>query len=107
MVVTSFPLEKMLHNHIAAGHVAKWSLELSGFDLHFANTSTIKSKALANFIAEWMPTPNTGEEPRSSLPGNEDLGRWIMYFGGSFSYEGEVVGMLIVSSSGEHLKYIM
>jgi hypothetical protein len=45
------------------GRVVEWSLELSGFDLHFTNTSTIKSKALADFVAEWTPTRIAGEEP--------------------------------------------
>ena len=43
-VVTVFPLEWLLRNHSATGRVAEWSLELSGFDLHFANTMTIKDR---------------------------------------------------------------
>ena len=73
--------------------MAEWSLELSGFDLHFANTKTIKSMAMADFLAKWTPTPDAGEEPQSSLPGNEDHGRWTMYFDGSFSYEGAGAGV--------------
>ena len=100
-VVPAFPLEWVLRNRSAMGHVAEWSLELSGFDFHFANTKTIKSMAMADFLAEWTPTPDAGEEPRSSLPGNEDSGRWIMYCDGSFSYGGAGAGVLIVSPRSE------
>ena len=62
---------------------------------------------MADFLAEWTPTPDAGEEPRSSLPGNEDHGRWTMYFDGSFSYEGAGAGVLIVSPTGEQLKYVV
>lgn len=32
--------------------VVKWAVELSGFDLQFAHTKTIKSKALVNVNVE-------------------------------------------------------
>ena len=51
-VVTRYPLERALRNRSATGRIAEWSMELSGFDLHFANTKVIKSAALADFIAE-------------------------------------------------------
>ena len=47
------------------------------------------------------------EEEQSSLPGNEDKERWIMYFDGSFSYHGAGAGVLLVSPTGEHLKYVV
>ena len=55
-VVTSYSLERVLRNRNATGRVAEWALELSGFDLHFANAQAIKSKALADFVAEWTST---------------------------------------------------
>ena len=106
-MVTTFPFERVLRNRSATGRVAEWSLELSGFDLHFANTKTIKSMAMADFLAEWTPTPDDVEEPPSSLPGSEDQGRWVMYFDGSFSYEGAGASVLIVSPTGEQLKYVV
>ena len=108
-VVTAFPLQRVLHNRDATCRVAEWSLELSGFDLHFTNPTKVKSRksALADFLAEWTPTPGTEEEPQSSLPDSEDQGRWVMYFDGSFSYEGARAGVLIISPTGEQLKYIV
>jgi hypothetical protein len=106
-VVTSYPLERVLRNREATGRIAEWSLELSGFDLHFANTTSVKSRALADFIAEWTPTPDDEEEAQSSLPGNEDPKHWIMYFDGSFSIVGAGAGVLLISPTGERLKYLV
>ena len=106
-VVTSYSLERVLRNRSATGRVAEWALELSGFDLHFANAQAIKRKALADFVAEWTSTADDREGEQSSLPKNEDQERWIMYFDGSFSYNGAGAGVLLVSPTGEHLKYIV
>jgi hypothetical protein len=62
-MVTSYPLEHVLLNRSAMGRIVEWSKELSGFDLHFTNTTTIKSKALDDFVTEWTPTPIDGEAP--------------------------------------------
>ena len=106
-VVTSFSLERVLRNRSATGRIAEWALELSGFDLHFTNTQVIKSRALAESDAEWTPSPANEEEAQSSLPGDEDPDHWIMYFDGSFSFNGAGAGVLLVSPMGEHLKYVV
>ena len=51
-VVSSFPLGNILHNRDANGRVVKWSVELGALSNEFLPHSTIKSQALANFIAE-------------------------------------------------------
>ena len=58
-----------------------------------------------DFVSEWTSVPIIKEEPQSSLPGNEDAGRWVMYFDGSFLYEGAGACVLLVSPSGEQLRY--
>ena len=85
-------------------------MELSHYDITFDNDKTIKSKALAEFLAtwpEWTPTPMEEPESHSALPGREDTDWWVMYFDGAFCYEGAGAGILIVSPSGEHLRYVM
>jgi hypothetical protein len=77
------------------------------FQLHFTAATAIKSQVLADFIAEWTEAPIKEEEPLSSLPTKEDLGCWIMYFDGAISLEGAGAGVLLVSPTGDHLKYIV
>ena len=106
-MVTSFPLERILRNREATGRIVEWALELSGFDLTFVNSSTIKSKVLADFVAEWTPTPEDDKDLQeaSSLPGTEDNNEWTLYFDGSFSLQGAGGGGVLVSPTGEVLKY--
>ena len=57
-VITRFTLQWILHNPDATGRIVEWALELSSFGLRFESTSTIHSRALVEFIAEWTSTPD-------------------------------------------------
>jgi hypothetical protein len=84
----------------------EWALELSSFGLKFESTSTIQSRALVEFIAEWTPTPDE-EVQETTLPGKEIDQEWVMYFDGAFSLQGVGAGVLLVAPTGEHLKYVI
>ncbi|SPT21169.1 unnamed protein product [Triticum aestivum] len=102
-VVTRFPLKRILQNPEATGRIAEWALELSSFGLEFEGTSTIQSRALAEFIAKWTPTPDE-EIPEMSIPDKEASKEWLMYFDGAFSLQGAGAGVLLIAPTGEHLK---
>ena len=70
IVVTRFPLQRRLRNPKATGRMVELDLELSSFGLKFERTSTIQSRALAEFIAEWTPTPYK-ETLETVIPGKE------------------------------------
>jgi ribonuclease HI len=95
-----------VQNPDATGRIVEWALELSSFSLKFGSTATIQSRALAEFIAEWTPTPDK-EIPETSLPGKEMCKEWLMYFDGAFSLQGAGAGVLLVAPTGEHLKYVV
>ena len=42
-MVTEFPLEDILHNKEANGHIIKWAVELSTYSIEFRSRPTIKS----------------------------------------------------------------
>jgi hypothetical protein len=42
-VVTSYPLNVVLHNHIGTRNIAKWETELVKFELGFLSHHAIKS----------------------------------------------------------------
>ncbi|KAM0931157.1 hypothetical protein ACQ4PT_000500 [Festuca glaucescens] len=80
-VVTTYPLEQVLHNPNTTGHVAEWAIELQPFELTFNTTSTIKSRALADFTVEWTdPLAGEAHEEESKLPGKAAPGHWAMNF---------------------------
>ena len=105
-VFTRFPLPRMLRNPETNGRIVEWALELSSFGLKYECTSTIQTRALAEFIAEWTPTPDE-EIPETVIPGKEAPQEWIMYFDGAFSLEGAEAGVLLLAPTGEHLKYVI
>ena len=92
-VVSSFPLGDILHNKDANGRVVKWTVELGALSIEFLPRSTIKSQALADFIAEWTEIQD--------LPPDERPEHWVMYV------DGANAGILFISPRGEQLKYVL
>lgn len=106
-VVTSFSLETILWNREATGRVAKWTVELSGFDLTFLSTHIIKSRALVEFVAEWTPTPDIEREDLTTGLHNDDsaVEHWTLYFDGSLTLNGAGASVVIYAPTGEELRY--
>ena len=98
-MVTSFPIGEILHNRDATGRIAKWAVELGAFELTFQTWTAIKSQALVDFIAEWTEI--------QTLAITEKLEYWTMYFDDSLMIEGVVVGIVLISPTGERLKYVL
>jgi ribonuclease HI len=88
-----------LWNQDATGRISKWAVKLGALNVDFKPRIAIKSEALVDFMAEWrenqLPTPT--ERPE----------HWVMYFDGSLNLEGAGVGVLLISPTGEQLKYIL
>src|SRR5438128_1459315 len=99
LVVTSFLIGDILHNRDATERIAKWAVELGSFELSFQPRIAIKSQALLDFLAEWTET----QTPAIT----EKLEYWTMYFDGSLMVEGAGVGIVLISPTGERLKYIL
>ena len=57
-VVTEFPLGDILRNKEANGCIIKWAVELGTYSIDFRSRPTVKSQALADFIAEWTESKN-------------------------------------------------
>jgi hypothetical protein len=66
----------------------------------------IKSKALAEFTAEWTD-PFTDKPPKveSTLPGEKALGLWVMHFDGAFNLLGVGARAILTSPSRDRLFY--
>src|SRR6266540_330479 len=102
-VVTFYPLERVLRNREAIGRVAKWAIKLGAFDIQFVSAHTIKSQALADFVAEWTSPPS---EKVDVDPGSI-IAPWTMHFDGSFTLKGAGAGVVLSPPTGETLKYII
>ena len=98
-VVASHGLGDIINNQAASGKIAKWALELMGFDISYVPRTAIKSQALADFVAEWTdvqvaPVPSAAEH-------------WTMYFDSSLTVRGAGSGVVLVSPTGDRLKYAL
>ena len=105
-ITTRLLMQQNLPNPDATGRIVEWALELSSFGLKFERTSTTKSRALAEFIAEWTSTPDEDIQ-ETTLPDKETSRDWIMYFNGAFSLQGASVDVLLVAPTRECLKYVI
>jgi hypothetical protein len=98
-VITDYPLGDILRNQDATRRISKWAVELNALNIDFKPRTTIKSRALVDFMAEWrenqLPTPT--ERPE----------HWVMYFDGSLKLEGAGAGVLLISLTSEQLKYVL
>ena len=104
-VVTRFPLQSILRNPKATGRIVEWALELSSFGLTFESTSTMQSRALAEFIAEWTPTPN--EEVLETVSRQGSATRMDHVFSWCILPARCRASVLLVAPTGEHLKYVV
>jgi ribonuclease HI len=98
-IITDYPLGDILRNQDATEGISKWAVELGAVNIDFKPRSAIKSQALVDFMVEWrenqLPTPT------------EQLEHWVMYFDGSLNLEGAGAGVLLISLTGEQLKYVL
>jgi hypothetical protein len=67
-VVTSYPLKAMLHNSNATGNIAKWVPELAEFELDFLPCHAVKSRVMADFVADCTPPLCNPGGPDDSEP---------------------------------------
>jgi ribonuclease HI len=98
-VITDYPLSDMLRNQDATGRISKWAVELGALNIDFKPRTVIKSQALVDFMAEWR-------ENQLSTP-TERPEHWVMYFDDSLKLEAAGEGVLLISPTGEQLKYVL
>jgi hypothetical protein len=115
VVVTSYPLRAILHNSNATGKIAKWAAELAVFQLDFQPRHAIKSQALADFVAEWTPTPNVPGGPDHVLDPPPPEVRapiftephWMLFFDGSARNKKAGASVVLLDPNGEQVKYMV
>jgi hypothetical protein len=77
IVPSSQPLKDIIRNREATVRIGKWVAELNEFTIDYVHRSSIKSQALADFIADW--TPGDQEEEI-----NKDAEAWTVFYDGSW-----------------------
>ncbi|PKA46054.1 RNA-directed DNA polymerase like [Apostasia shenzhenica] len=95
-VMTDQPLWRILHSLEISGRLQKWAVELSEFDIDFLPRTTMKSQALADFIAELTTTeqPELRERPQP----------WTLHVDGASGERVQGVGLVLTSPWGIRLQ---
>ena len=65
MVMTNFPIEKVLQKPDVAGRMVRWAVELSEFDIWYEPRGSIKGQVYADFVAELSPRGDQEADPGS------------------------------------------
>jgi hypothetical protein len=92
IVPSSQPLKDIIINREATGRVGKWAAELNEFTIDFVHRSSIRSQALADFIANWTP----GAHERGCTTGTE---AWTVFCDGSWGTFGAGAAAILISPS--------
>jgi ribonuclease HI len=92
-------MREILNNREATGKIAKWSIELSMYNVIYKPRIAINAQALSAFMAEWTET--------QTPPREWELEYWIINFDGSLQLQGARVGILVTPPKGESIKYVL
>ena len=110
-VLTDLPLRQILSKLELSGHLVKWSIELSEFDIRYRPCSAIKSQVLVDFIAECtLPEedPEVAQDPLIEEPTEEptsEMPSWTLYIDGSSTTMASDAGIVFISSKDASLEY--
>ena len=98
-VVTEFPLGDILRNKEANDCIIKWAVELGTYSIEFRSRPTIKSQALADFVAEWteIQEPITATCPE----------HWVMYFDSALNINDAGADILFITPTKDKLQYVL
>jgi ribonuclease HI len=98
-VVSTTPLSEIIGCKDATGRVAKWAIELAAHTIQYKPRMTIKSRIIADYLADW------GEH--QYLPPAPDSTYWRLNFDGSKMLGGLGAGVVLTSPKGDKLQYVL
>ena len=96
--MTDHPLKMAMNKLEAARRLIQWAIKLSEFDIRYQPRNAIKAQALADFIAEFIPSHGDLDE------GNEGKA-WVVHVDGSSTLYAGGIGIVLKSLEGEKLTY--
>jgi ribonuclease HI len=99
LVLTKYPLRKVLQKPDLSGRLVNWAIELGEFDIEYHPRTAVKAQALANFVVEMSESPDT--EGFSKGP------TWVAYVDGSSAGGGSGVGVVFRGRNREEFRYAL
>ena len=78
--------------------MAKWVINLSGYEIAYEPRTAIKSQALANFVEDFSPTlEQEAAKETAILTNDEPVGTWTLHTDGSSNIRGTGLGVILKS----------
>ncbi|XP_076910210.1 uncharacterized protein LOC143567775 [Bidens hawaiensis] len=99
-VRTNYPIKNVLRKPEVLGSMAKWAVKLSAYDVQYEPRTSIKSLALADFVAD----SNIALQKEADLKVQqleETKDPWILFTDGESNVRGKRLGILLKSPQGD------
>ena len=95
-VKTNYPIKNVMRKPEMSGRMAKWSVQLSTYDLKYEPRSAIKSQTLADFVADFSTDlqPEVEEEVQWLHDENQPK-QWILFTDGASNFKGKGLGIIL------------
>ena len=101
MVITTYPLKGILQKPELSGRLTKWAVELSEYDISYQPCTTIKSQALADFIADFAPSAQAQANSELLAITTPPHSSWTLSVNGSSNMSGVGLGLVLISPEGD------
>ena len=91
VVMTNFPIQKVLQKPDVAGRMVRWAVELSEFDIRYKPRGSIKGQLYVDFVAELSLGVDQEADPGS---------KWSLSVDGSSNQQGSGAGIVLEGPNG-------
>ena len=91
------PLRDVFNNKEASGRIGKWATKLSQFEISYVQRTTVKSQALADFVADWTPSAHQNPQPQTQI--------WTLYTDEAWGHLGAGASTILIAPLGLRTKY--
>ncbi|XP_070045623.1 uncharacterized protein [Nicotiana tomentosiformis] len=89
-----------MHNPELSGRLARWIVEISGYNIEYQPQTAIKSKKLADFVADFTPSLIPEVEKELLLNSRTSSGIRILCTGGDLNAKGSKLGIVLKPPTG-------
>ena len=117
-LLTDQPIKAILHRMDASGRMAKWTIELTEFDINYRLRPAVKAQILADFIVE-CTIPEEAEHEQGEIDGLESRPNspkeeadpsdrfWALYVYWSSNMSGAGADLILISPEGIVAEYAL
>ena len=100
------PLRYLFDIPVLTSRLMRWLVLLTEFDIQYVTQKSIKGSVLADHLASLPVTDSRvidDDFPDEEIAGVTSLSGWHMYFDGAANHFGYGIGVLLISSHGDHI----